>query len=91
MRLTRLRAIARRLERLEGRLEPAEETWQERQLRARLEAARRRAGLPSPTREERDNAMACGSRSVSLADRLIAARRRAEQEEQKDLLAAEEP
>ena len=46
-----MRAIARRLRRLEERLGPPLETWQTRHLQARLEAARRRCGLPPPSPE----------------------------------------
>ncbi len=41
-----MRAIVRRLQRLEGRLAPAMESRETRGLRARLEAARQRCGLP---------------------------------------------
>jgi hypothetical protein len=47
-----MRAIARRLNRLEERFGTAEESWETRHLRVRLEAADRRCGLPpiSPER-----------------------------------------
>jgi hypothetical protein len=41
-----MRAIARRLKRLEERFGTAEESWETRRLRLRLEAADRRCGLP---------------------------------------------
>jgi hypothetical protein len=40
-----MRAIARRLRRLEERFGPPVETWETRRLRARLDAARLRCGL----------------------------------------------
>ena len=46
-----MRAIARRLKRLEERFGTAEESWETRQLRLRLEAADRRCGLPPISRE----------------------------------------
>jgi hypothetical protein len=46
-----MRAIARRLRRLEERNGPAIEDWRTLELRARLEAARLRSGLP-PTSGE---------------------------------------
>jgi hypothetical protein len=42
-----MRAIARRLRRLEERIGPAPETWESKQMEARLEAARRRVGFPA--------------------------------------------
>jgi hypothetical protein len=42
-----MRAIARRLKRLEERFGTAEESWETRQLGLRLEAADRRCGLPA--------------------------------------------
>jgi hypothetical protein len=41
-----MRAIARRLNRLEERFGTAAESWETRHLRVRLEAADRRSGLP---------------------------------------------
>jgi hypothetical protein len=66
-----MRAIARRLRRLEERFGPPLETWHSRQLRARLEAAHRRCGLP-PIPPERLAEL----RGMSMVDILIAGRQR---------------
>ena len=65
-----MRAIARRLRRLEERLGPPPETWETRHLQARLEAARRRCGLP-PRSPERLAAL----RGMSIVDILKSHRR----------------
>jgi hypothetical protein len=46
-----MRAIARRLQRLEKRFGPVEETREEKVWRARFEAARLRSGAPPPSPE----------------------------------------
>jgi hypothetical protein len=72
-----MRAIARRLRRLEERLGPARESWQARHLQARLEAARQRCGLP-PTSPQRLAELRGMSRTeILLACRQPAATERA--------------
>ena len=67
-----MRAIARRLRRLEERLGPPPETWETRHLQARLEAARRRCGLPAPSPER-----LAALRGMSIVDILKSHRQRA--------------
>jgi hypothetical protein len=64
-----MRAMARRLDRLEQRLGPAGESQGTRQLLARLEAARRRCELPPPSPEP-----SAELRGMSVAAILNAAR-----------------
>jgi hypothetical protein len=80
-----MRAISRRLDRLEERLGlaarsgPAVETWETRVLRERLEVARLRCGSPpiSPKRQAE-------LKGMTVADILVSARRR-EFERQREL------
>lgn len=67
-----MRAIVRRLRRLEQHLGDAVETWQTHYLQAHLEAARRRCGLPpiSPQR-------LAELRGMSVIEILLNGRRRA--------------
>jgi hypothetical protein len=67
-----MRAIARRLKRLEERFGPAEESWKTRHLRVRLEAARWRCGLP-PISPERLAEL----RGKSIVEILYSSRQRA--------------
>ena len=77
-----MRSYERRLRRLESRLRPAADTALSRYIAARLEAARRRCGLPEPTErlapirgksivallnEGRERARAAALRSASTA------------------------
>jgi hypothetical protein len=67
-----MRAIAKRLDRLEARWGPAVESWKTRHLRARLEAARLRCGWP-PTSPERVAEL----RRMTVPEILNSSRRRA--------------
>jgi hypothetical protein len=60
----------RRLQRLEKRLGPAVQDWRTRELRARLEAARLRSGLPPISGEPRRKL-----RGLTVADILNSNRR----------------
>jgi hypothetical protein len=67
-----MRAIVRRLRRLEARLGPSMASWQVTRLQERLEAAGRRCGLP-PSSPERLAEL----RNRSVAEILAAGRQRA--------------
>jgi hypothetical protein len=66
-----MKTIEMRLRRLEARLGAEPETWEALRLRARLEAARRRCGLPPPSAER-----LAELRGRSIVDILKAARQR---------------
>ena len=67
-----MKTISRRLRRLERQFGLEEETWEEKALWARLEAARLRCVTPPPSPERR-----AGSRGMSIVDILNAGRQRA--------------
>ena len=66
-----MKAIARRLRRLEARLRPPVESWEMRRLLERLETARRRCGLLPPSPER-----LAELRNRSVAEILVAGRQR---------------
>ena len=77
-----MKSTDRRLRKLEDRFGPAIETGFSRRLRERIEAARRRLArpaaecgeTPAPDSGRRERASLCG---LSLADRILLARRQA--------------
>ena len=75
-----MRAIARRLQRIETRLGLVAETREERAQATRLEAARLRCGLPPPSPER-----LAELRGMSIVDILNAARHRAALANQREL------
>ena len=75
-----MRALVRRLRRLEERLEPTVDTQETRHLRARLEAARLRCGLtPIPPERLAD------LRHMSIVDILHSGRHRAGARHEREL------
>jgi hypothetical protein len=70
-----MRAISKRLDRLEKRWGPAVESWETRHLQMRLQAARSRCGLPSISTERR-----AGLRGMSVTAILNSSRAAAQAE-----------
>jgi len=75
-----MRAIARRLHRLEQRLGPPVESWETREVLARLNAARLRRGLPPPSAERTREL-----RGMSITQILNSSRQRAAEAHRSEL------